>query len=212
MSENTLSKRAKEFCQIGPVVPVVVAEKAEYGAPLAEALLAGGIKLIEITLRTDAALKSIENAAQVEGAIVGAGTVLSSDDLKAAQDAGAQFVVAPGYNTAVLDAAEKADMPILPGAVTPSEIMQLRDRGYKMLKFFPASAFGGVSTLSAYASVFGDMTFCPTGGIIPKTAPDYLALKNVICLGGSWVAPKDAMAKGDWAAIEELARAASQIS
>ena len=205
--ENALSKEARNICQLGPVVPVIVLEDADDATPLGEALLAGGIKVLEITMRTPAALAAIEEAAKIDGAIVGAGTVLSKADLLNAKSAGAQFVVSPGFNEDIIEAANEADMPLLPGATTPAEVMTLRSAGFHMLKFFPANTAGGPKMLQAFGSVFTDVSFCPTGGISAATASDYLSLSNVSCVGGSWLAPKDKIADKDFAAITNLAKA-----
>ena len=209
--ENALSKEARNICQLGPVVPVIVLEDADDATPLGEALLAGGIKVLEITMRTPAALAAIEEAAKIDGAIVGAGTVLSKADLLNAKSAGAQFVVSPGFNEDIIEAAKEADMPLLPGAITPAEVMTLRSAGFHMLKFFPANTAGGPKMLQAFGSVFSDVSFCPTGGISAATASDYLSLSNVSCVGGSWLAPKDKIADKDFAAITNLATAAAAL-
>ena len=209
--ENALSKEARNICQLGPVVPVIVLEDADDATPLGEALLAGGIKVLEITMRTPAALAAIEEAAKIDGAIVGAGTVLSKADLLNAKSAGAQFVVSPGFNEDIIEAAKEADMPLLPGAITPAEVMTLRSAGFHMLKFFPANTAGGPKMLQAFGSVFTDVSFCPTGGISAATASDYLSLSNVSCVGGSWLAPKDKIADKDFAAITNLATAAAAL-
>ncbi len=209
--ENALSKEARNICQLGPVVPVIVLEDADDATPLGEALLAGGIKVLEITMRTPAALAAIEEAAKIDGAIVGAGTVLSKADLLNAKSAGAQFVVSPGFNEDIIEAAKEADMPLLPGAITPAEVMTLRSAGFHMLKFFPANTAGGPKMLQAFGSVFTDVSFCPTGGISAATASDYLSLSNVSCVGGSWLAPKDQIADKDFAAITNLATAAAAL-
>ena len=207
--------RSEELSSIvtaAPVIPVVVLEDAELAVPLARALVAGGLRVIEVTLRTGAAIGAIEAiAGEVEGAIVGAGTVLSKGQLIAAARAGARFIVSPGINADLLKAAEDSPVPFLPGAATASEVMQLMDEGYTILKFFPAEAAGGIAYLKALASPLPVMRFCPTGGIDADNAPAYLALDNVVCVGGSWVTPKDALATGDWARVEELARKACRL-
>jgi 2-dehydro-3-deoxyphosphogluconate aldolase / (4S)-4-hydroxy-2-oxoglutarate aldolase len=192
-----------------PVIPVIVIEDVAIAVPLARALVAGGLVVIEVTLRTSAAIGAIEAiAAEVEGAIVGAGTVLSKGQLVASARAGARFIVSPGVNDDLLKAAEDSPVPFLPGAATASEVMQLMDKGYTIQKFFPAEPAGGIAYLKALASPLPAVRFCPTGGISEKNAGAYLALPNVVCVGGSWVAPKDAIGLGDWPRITRLAREA----
>lgn len=190
---------------MAPVIPVIVIEDPKCAAPLAAALVAGGLRVLEITLRTPAALDAIRAMAEVPGAIVGAGTVLDGVRLDAAAAAGARFVVSPGFTDSLARAAESARMPLLPGAVTPSEVMAARDAGYRRLKFFPAEASGGIRTLRSYASVFADVLFCPTGGITAQIARDYLALPNVACVGGSWLTSVDVLRAADWAAVTQAA-------
>jgi 2-dehydro-3-deoxyphosphogluconate aldolase/(4S)-4-hydroxy-2-oxoglutarate aldolase len=193
-----------------PVVPVLIVEDVSQAVPLAQALVAGGLPLLEITLRTPAALDVIRAiASEVEGAVVGAGTVLSPAQLAEAAAAGARFAVSPGATPALLDAADGLGLPLLPGTANPSDVMALLERGYRFMKFFPAEPAGGVAYLQALASPLPAARFCPTGGVTPANAPAYLALPNVVCVGGSWVAPKDKLAAGDWAGIEALARAAA---
>jgi 2-dehydro-3-deoxyphosphogluconate aldolase/(4S)-4-hydroxy-2-oxoglutarate aldolase len=195
-----------------PVIPVVVIEARAAALPLARALVAGGLPVIEITLRTRAALDVIAAiAGEVEGARVGAGTVLSKGQFVAAEKAGATFAVSPGVGPDVLAAAADAAIPLMPGAATASEVMTLMDEGYTIQKFFPAAPAGGVAYLKALAAPLPAIRFCPTGGIDAKSAPDYLALSNVVAVGGSWVTPADAIRAGDWARIEGLARAAAQL-
>lgn len=195
-----------------PVVPVMVIEDVKQAVPLARALVAGGLPVLEITLRTAAAVDCMKAImAEVEGAIVGAGTVLTHSQLKQMDKIGAAFAVSPGASPALLDAADDHATPLLPGGVTASEVMTLLDRGYLFQKFFPAEPAGGVPYLSALASPLPQVRFCPTGGITVETAPRYLKLANVITLGGSWMAPKDKVAAGDWAAITALAKAASAL-
>jgi len=194
------------------VIPVVTIEDSALAVPLAKALVAGGLKIIEITLRSGAALGAIEAiAGEVEGAVVGAGTVLSKGQLIGAARAGASFLVSPGVNPDLLKAAEDAPVPLMPGAATPSEAMTLMDRGYTIQKFFPAEPAGGLAYLKALAAPLPAVRFCPTGGVTPGNAGAYLAAPNVICVGGSWVAPPDAVARGDWSRIEALAREASRL-
>jgi len=194
------------------VIPVVTIEDAGAAVPLGRALVAGGLPVIEITLRSGAAMAAIEAiAGEVEGAIVGAGTVLSKGQLVAAARAGARFIVSPGTNTDLLKAAEDSPVPLMPGAATPSEVMKLMDAGYTIQKFFPAEAAGGIAYLKAFAAPLPAIRFCPTGGIGRENAAGYLALANVICVGGSWVAPPDAIARGEWSRIESLARDAARL-
>lgn len=198
--------------RLQPVVPVIVIEDAKSAVPLARALVAGGLKAIEITLRTPAALDAIKAVAEeVEGAVAGAGTVLDARQWDAAIKAGSKFVVSPGTGSSLLDAADASDVPLLPGAATATEVMQLRDRGYSVLKFFPAEQAGGAAYLGALASPLAGITFCPTGGVSLKNAMDYLSLPNVICVGGSWVAPKAMVTAGDWAGITRLAAEAAAL-
>ncbi len=195
-----------------PVVPVLIVDDAKSAVPLARALVAGGLKAIEITMRTPAALDAIRAvAAEVEGANVGAGTILSARDWDAAVAAGSTFIVSPGVTRGILDAAKASDVPILPGAATPSEVMALREEGVEVMKFFPAEQAGGAAYLKALSSPLAGTLFCPTGGISLKNAKDYLSLPNVVCVGGSWVAPKELVAAGDWAGITRLASEAAAI-
>lgn len=195
-----------------PVVPVLTVEAVEIALPLARALVAGGLSALEITLRTPAALQVIEAiAGEVEHARVGAGTVLTPEQYAAAARAGARFVVSPGATPALLDAAAASPVPFLPGAATASEVMTLLERGHSCLKFFPAEPAGGIAYLKALAAPLPEARFCPTGGIDATIAPQYLALPNVLCVGGSWVAPHDAVAAGDWPKITALARAAAAL-
>ena len=198
--------------KLQPVVPVIVIEDAKAAVPLARALVAGGLKAIEITLRTAAALDAIKAVAnEVEGAVAGAGTVLDAKQWDLAVQAGSKFIVSPGAGNSVLEAADQSDVPLLPGAATATEVMMLRDRGYSVLKFFPAEQAGGASYLGALASPLAGIRFCPTGGVSLKNAMDYLSLPNVICVGGSWVAPKALVEAGDWAGITKLASEAAAL-
>lgn len=206
------SVESEKLCRLAPIIPVLVVDDASIARPLAEALVAGGLPVLEVTLRTDAALDVIREMAQVEGGVVGAGTLLTPSDVQAAVEAGAKFGVSPGATDRLLDACEAADLPLLPGAATASEAMALLERGYTVQKFFPAEANGGAPALKAIGAPIPQVRFCPTGGVSLKNAPDYLSLPNVLCAGGSWVALKDLVAKGDWKAIEELAREASQLA
>jgi 2-dehydro-3-deoxyphosphogluconate aldolase/(4S)-4-hydroxy-2-oxoglutarate aldolase len=195
-----------------PVVPVLVVESVATALPLARALLAGGLPVLEITLRTAAALEVIRAlAGELEGAIVGAGTVLTPAQYRDAERAGARFVVSPGATPALLEAAAAARVPFLPGAATASEIMRLLEHGHRCLKFFPAEPAGGLAYLKALASPLPEARFCPTGGIDAALAERYLSLPNVLCVGGSWIAPGDAVAAGDWRKITGLARAAAAL-
>jgi 2-dehydro-3-deoxyphosphogluconate aldolase / (4S)-4-hydroxy-2-oxoglutarate aldolase len=195
-----------------PVVPVLVIDSVATALPLARALVDGGLRVLEITLRTPAALDVIRAlAAEVEGAVVGAGTVLTAGQYQDAERAGARFVVSPGATDALLAAAAASAVPFLPGAATASEVMGLLEQGYRCLKFFPAEPAGGVAYLEALAAPLPEARFCPTGGIDPIKARTYLSLPNVLCVGGSWVAPKDALAAADWPRITSLARAAAAL-
>ena len=206
------SARALEICQLAPIVPVLVVEDASIAQDLARALVAGGLPALEVTLRTDAALEVIAEMAKVEGGVVGAGTLLTPADVRAAKAAGAKFGVSPGATDTLLDACEAEDLPLLPGAASATEAMRLLERGYTVQKFFPAEAAGGAAALKAIGAPIPQIRFCPTGGVNPKNAQDYLSLPNTVCAGGSWVCPKELIDARDWSAIEELARKASQLS
>lgn len=205
------SREAREICELAPIVPVLVVKDVAHARPLAEALVAGGLPALEVTLRTDCALDVIREMAKVEGGVVGAGTLLTPADVQAAVKAGAKFGVSPGATDKLLDACEAEGLPTLPGTATASEAMKMLERGYSMVKFFPAEANGGAPVLKSFASPLPQIGFCPTGGVSPKNAGDYLSLPNVVCAGGSWVAPSSLVEAGDWKAIEELAREASQL-
>jgi len=195
-----------------PVVPVLSVGSVVSAVSLARALVAGGLPILEVTLRTDSAVAAIEAIANgVEGAIVGAGTVLTGEGLAAVERVGARFAVSPGATPALLDAAEDGAVPLLPGAATASEVMGLLARGYALMKFFPAEPSGGVAALKALAGPFPQASFCPTGGITEANARDYLTLETVVCVGGSWVAPRDAVAAGDWDRVTALAKAAAGL-
>ena len=201
-----------QVMQDAPVIPVIVLNDVAHAVPMARALLAGGIRMLEITLRTPQALACMEAIAnEVEGAVVGAGTVRSPQDAAAAVKAGARFAVSPGYTPAVGQACKDLGLPLLPGVATGSEIMMAQEDGYTELKFFPAMQAGGPAMLKAWSGPFFDVKFCPTGGVTPQNASDLLALPNVACVGGSWLVPADAFAQGDWARIEALAREATQL-
>ena len=211
MTPQEASARSAEICRLAPVIPVLVIEDAAKARPLAEALVAGGLPALEITLRTPAALEAIREMSQVPGGVVGAGTLLTPADVAAAKDAGALFGVAPGATDRLLAACEEADLPLLPGAATASEVMALLERGYTVQKFFPAEAAGGAPALKAIGAPLPQVKFCPTGGVSPSNAAAYLGLSNTLCVGGSWVAPADKVASGDWAGITELARTAAAL-
>lgn len=196
----------------GPVIPVIVINRVEDAVPMAEALLEGGIKVLEVTLRTSCALAGMEEIAKhVPDAILGAGTVRNVKDAQAVKDVGCQFAVSPGYTSELGLAARKMGLPLLPGVSTGSEIMMANADDYYFLKLFPAVAVGGINLLKGFAGPFGDVKFCPTGGLTVESAPQFLALPNVIVCGGTWLTPADAVSKGDWAHITKLAKEASAI-
>ncbi|RWB76005.1 MAG: 2-dehydro-3-deoxy-phosphogluconate aldolase [Mesorhizobium sp.] len=195
-----------------PVIPVLKIANVADAVPLARALSRGGLRAIEITLRTADALEAIRRVtAEVEEAIVGAGTILDARQFDEAARAGSTFIVSPGITSQLLEAAKDSPVPLLPGAITPGEIMAAREAGLRFLKFFPAEQSGGIASLKAFASPLADVKFCPTGGITAGNAADYLSLPNVICVGGSWVAPDDLIRAGKWNEIEALAREASKL-
>ncbi|MGS2648116.1 bifunctional 4-hydroxy-2-oxoglutarate aldolase/2-dehydro-3-deoxy-phosphogluconate aldolase [Streptosporangium sp. LJ11] len=197
---------------IAPVVPVVVIDDPETAVPLARALVAGGLPVIEVTLRTPAALDAIARiAAEVPEAVIGAGTIRTPADVAAAVAAGSKFLVSPGTTPGLVDAMEVSGVPFLPGVATASEVMALAERGVTEMKFFPAEAAGGLPYLKALGGPLPQVRFCPTGGIKLATAPDYLALPNVGCVGGTWLTPADALASGDYARIEKLATEAAAL-
>ena len=196
----------------GPVIPVIVIQRLQDAVPLAQALVAGGVRVLEVTMRTPVALAAIEAIARaVPEALVGAGTVRSAADARAAKDAGSVFCVSPGYTAEVGAACRAAGLPLLPGVATASEVMAAQADGLSFLKFFPATAAGGIPMLKALGGPFPDVVFCPTGGITPESAPQFLALLNVKVCGGSWLTPADAVAAGDWARITQFARAAALL-
>jgi len=195
----------------GPVIPVIVIQRVEDAVPLAEALVAGGVRVLEVTLRTPVALKAMEAMARVPGAIVGAGTLRSATDVANAKAAGCQFGVSPGFTEALAEACSQHGLPLLPGVSTASEVMRANAAGYGFLKLFPAVAVGGVNLLKALGGPFPDVAFCPTGGISLETAPQFLKLPNVKVCGGSWLTPQDAVDAKDWARITQLAREASAL-
>jgi 2-dehydro-3-deoxyphosphogluconate aldolase/(4S)-4-hydroxy-2-oxoglutarate aldolase len=195
-----------------PVIPVIAIDDINHAVPLAKALVAGGIRVLEVTLRTAHGLPSIRAIAeQVPGAILGVGTLTDPDEFVAARDAGAVFGVSPGLTAALIEAAISSGLPLLPGVMTPSEVMRAREAGFRQLKLFPAVQAGGIGMLNAIAGPLADVTFCPTGGITETTAAQFLACKNVACVGGSWLTPKDAILAGDWARITALATTASAL-
>ena len=203
---------ALQVMQDAPVIPVIVLNDVAHAVPMARALVAGGIRMLEVTLRTPQALACMAAIArEVPDAVVGAGTVRSAADAAAAAQAGAQFAVSPGYTRAVGQACRDQGLPLLPGVATGSEIMMAQEDGYTELKFFPSLQAGGPAMLKAWSGPFWDVQFCPTGGVTPGNAAEFLSLPNVACVGGSWLVPADALVQGDWARIEALARAACQL-
>jgi 2-dehydro-3-deoxyphosphogluconate aldolase/(4S)-4-hydroxy-2-oxoglutarate aldolase len=203
---------ALQVMQDAAVIPVIVLNDVAHAVPLARALVAGGIRMLEVTLRTPQGLASIEAIARdVPEAVVGAGTARSAADVMACAMAGARFIVSPGYTHALGQACRDTDLPLLPGIATGSEIMVAQEDGFTELKFFPAMQAGGPAMLKAWGGPFGDVKFCPTGGVSLANATEFLALSNVVCVGGSWLTPADAVAQGDWARITALALEASQL-
>ncbi|XCN74749.1 MAG: bifunctional 4-hydroxy-2-oxoglutarate aldolase/2-dehydro-3-deoxy-phosphogluconate aldolase [Candidatus Electrothrix aestuarii] len=200
---------APEVLLAGPVIPVIVINDSDHAVPLAQALVTGGIRVLEITLRSDAALEAIRRIrSNVPEALVGAGTVLSGQDLQAVAEAGGYFAISPGLTPSLLSAAEQMSIPLIPGVASASELMMALEAGLTELKFFPAQAAGGVEMLKSFAGPFPQVRFCPTGGITPENYREYLALKNVACVGGSWLVPAEKIAQGDWGALTQLAREA----
>lgn len=200
---------AEQVLSTGPVVPVIVVKQPEHAVPMAKALVAGGIRVLEVTLRTPVAMDALRAIIrEVPEAIVGAGTVINTQQLKEVTDAGAQFVISPGLTESLLRAATEGPVPLIPGISTVSELMMGMDHGLREFKFFPAEASGGVKALSALAGPFPQVRFCPTGGISPANYRDYLALRSVLCIGGSWLVPDEALQQGDWERITQLAREA----
>ena len=212
MTPEEMTPRTEALCRLAPIIPVLVVDDASTAADLARALVAGGLPVLEVTLRTPAALDVIREMASVEGGRVGAGTLLTPKDVEAALKAGATFGVSPGATDRLLEACEANGLPLLPGAATATEAMRLLERGYTVQKFFPAEASGGAAALKAIGAPIPQVRFCPTGGVSLKNARDYLGLPNVLCAGGSWVAPKDAVEARDWDRIETLAREAAQLA
>ena len=211
MTPQDASARTRDICLMAPVIPVLVIEDLAHARPLAEALVAGGLPVLEVTLRTPCALDAIAAMAGVPGGVVGAGTLLTPADVAAARAAGARFGVSPGATDRLLAACEDQGLPTLPGAATASEAMALIERGYRTAKFFPAENIGGAPALKSLGAPLPQLSFCPTGGVSLANAMDYLSLPNVLCVGGSWVAPKAMLAAGDWAGVEALAKAASRL-
>ena len=211
MTPEKASIEAEKICTLAPVIPVLVVNDLAIAQPLAKALVAGGLPALEVTLRTPAALEVIAEMAKVEGGVVGAGTLLSPKDVTDAIAAGAKFGVSPGATDTLLTACEAADLPLLPGAATSTEVMRLLERGYRVQKFFPAEANGGAPALKAIGAPLPQVRFCPTGGITPANAPSYLGLSNTLCVGGSWIAPQALIDASDWEGITDLARAAAAL-
>ena len=211
MTHQIASEEARRICLLAPVIPVLVVEDVSTASRLAQSLISGGLPVLEITLRTPTALEVIAEMTSVCGGVIGAGTLLCSKDVENAVKAGAKFGVSPGATDSLLDACEEAKLPLLPGAATPSEIMRLYDRGYNVQKFFPAEVSGGISALKAISAPIPQVKFCPTGGISSKNAKDYLSLENTICVGGSWMAPRELMKAKDWSTIELLASEAANL-
>ena len=209
---SSLLAATEALLRHAPVIPVLTVEGADDSVPLASALVADGLPLLEVTLRTEGALKAIAAMAkQVPGAILGAGTIRTADQAKAAVDAGATFLVSPGATPQLIAAVQKLGVPFLPGCATASEAMRLAEEGFRFLKFFPAEAAGGLNYLKSLAAPLADLRFCPTGGIDAEKAKAYLALPNVVCVGGSWITPATALKAGDWATVTRLSLEASKL-
>lgn len=201
-----------EIMRASPVIPVIAIDDIRHAVPMAQALVDGGIRVLEVTLRTAHGLSAIRAIAeQVPDAILGVGTLTRAEDFAAAREAGAVFGVSPGLTPDLIQAARASGLPLLPGVMTPSEVMAAREAGFHQLKLFPAVPAGGVGMLNAIAGPLPDVLFCPTGGISQETAPQFLACKNVACVGGSWLTPKELMAAGDWDGIRRLAKAAANL-
>jgi len=201
-----------EVMRLGPVIPVIVIDRIEQAVPLARALVAGGVRVLEVTLRTAVGIDAIAAIARdVPDAIVGVGTVTQAQEFASAAKAGARFAVTPGLTPGLIEGARCAAMPLLPGVMTPSDVIAAKAAGYRELKLFPAQQAGGIGMLKALGGPFPDVAFCPTGGVTAATAPEFLALPNVACVGGSWLTPKEAIAAGDWARISTLAREAAAL-
>jgi len=212
MTPAHASEQAEEVCRLAPVIPVLVIDDLSTARPLAEALVAGGLPALEVTLRTPVALDAIREMAQVPGGVIGAGTLLTPEDVRNAKSAGALFGVSPGATDRLLKACEDEDLPLLPGSATATEAMRLLERGYTVQKFFPAEASGGAPALKSIGAPLPQIRFCPTGGVSLSNAADYLSLSNTLCVGGSWVAPAGLIKAGDWAGITALAREAAALS
>lgn len=207
-----MSITIQQVMTTSPVMPVMVINQLDQAVPLAQALVAGGLKVLEITLRTPVALDAIRQIkAHVPGAIVGAGTIINTQTLHQAIEAGAEFIVSPGVTGSLIDAAVASGVPLLPGVVTPSEVMRLLEKGITAMKFFPAEAAGGIPMLKSIGGPLPQVMFCPTGGVTPNNAPQYLELSNVACVGGSWMAPADLVDKGDWTEITRRASEAAAL-
>ncbi len=206
-----MTMKARELMDLAPVIPVIVVNDVSTAIPLAEALVAGGLPVLEVTLRTPVAMDAMRAMQSVKGAVVGVGTALNGNDLKAAKEAGAKFAVSPGFTEELGSTATDIGLPLLPGIANSADIMRAHAQGFNELKFFPASQAGGPSMLKALGGPFVDAVFCPTGGVSLNNAHDYLSLPNVICVGGSWVAPKDKIDAGDWAGVEAVAREAANL-
>lgn len=211
MTPQESANHAKQICSLNSVIPVLVVENEEHSEPLAEALVSGGLNVLEVTMRTAAAPKVIERMNKLKGTIVGAGTLLTPKDVEIAKASGASFGVSPGTDREVLVAANKLNLPMLPGAQTASEVMRLLAWGYSMIKFFPAEAAGGSAMISSFASPFPHARFCPTGGINPEKAENYLKLNNVLCVGGSWMVKSEDLKNAKWGEIALLAEEASNL-
>lgn len=211
MTPAAQSLAGKRIAALAPIIPVLVVDDAAHAQPLAQALVAGGLPALEVTLRTPAALEVIAEMARVEGGVVGAGTLLNTQDVENAKAAGATFGVSPGATQYLIDACSANELPLLPGAATASEVMFLFEQGFDLMKFFPAETNGGAPALKAIGGPIPQVKFCPTGGVTLANAPSYLSLPNVVCAGGSWVAPKSAVEAGDWELITQLARDAAAL-
>jgi 2-dehydro-3-deoxyphosphogluconate aldolase/(4S)-4-hydroxy-2-oxoglutarate aldolase len=212
MTPTEQSRIARDIAHLAPIIPVLVVDDAAQARPLAEALVSGGLPALEVTLRTPAALDVIAAMAEVPGGVVGAGTLITPEDVRTAKAAGARFGVSPGATDVLVEACIAEGLPLLPGAATASEAMALLARGFDMLKFFPAEAAGGAAFLKALAAPLPQIAFCPTGGVTPENARQYLSLPNVLCAGGSWVAPPAMQEAGDWAGIAARAREAAKLA
>lgn len=200
------------YAGLAPVIPVVTIDDPEKAVPLARALVEAGLPVVEVTLRTAAALEAMRRIArEVPDAVIAAGTVIRPAQIAEVVAAGARFIVTPGTSDAMADALARCELPVMPACATASEALALLERGFEILKFFPAGASGGPAWLKAVSAPIPEVRFCPTGGVDPRNAPDYLACPNVLCVGGSWMVPKDAVAAGDWARIGALARAAAAL-